>query len=98
MAELAAALHDSNSKMSMPGFYKRVRLPNERERRYMTSVVPISEKLLRDAKARNGWGEPACTVCEQITTQPALTVNGIFDDYQREVVNAWMMKPTSGAR
>ena len=84
LAELIAALHDTNGKIAIPGFYQRVRLWSEEERDYMASVGPIDAKLLRNAKVCSGWGDLDYTAYERTTIRPALTVNGITGGYQGE--------------
>jgi acetylornithine deacetylase/succinyl-diaminopimelate desuccinylase-like protein len=88
LAELIAALHESNGRIAIPGFYNRVRLWSDDERNYMASVGPTDPKLLRDAKASSGWGEFDYTAYERTTIRPALTVNGIVGGYQGEGAKA----------
>ncbi|HEY0078668.1 MAG TPA: dipeptidase [Pyrinomonadaceae bacterium] len=82
LCEIVAALHDRHGRVTVPGFYERVRVWNEGERAYMAEHGPSDEKILRDAGARRGWGERGFSLYERTTVRPALTVNGIGGGYQ----------------
>ena len=88
LAELLAALHHTNGKIAIPGFYRRVRLWRENERTYMAKVGPTDNKLLHDAGTNVGWGEMDYTAYERTTIRPALSVNGITGGYQGEGAKA----------
>jgi acetylornithine deacetylase/succinyl-diaminopimelate desuccinylase-like protein len=82
LCEIVAGLHDSCGRIRIPGFYDRVRRWDDRERAFMARSGPGDEKILRDARARKGWGEHGYTLYERTTTRPALTINGIGGGYQ----------------
>ena len=82
LSELIEALHNSKGKITIPGFYDRVRLWGDAERDYMASVGPTDAALRHNAKVRQGWGETAYSSYERTTIRPALTVTGIVGGYQ----------------
>jgi acetylornithine deacetylase/succinyl-diaminopimelate desuccinylase-like protein len=82
LCEMIAALHDADGRVAVPGFYASVRRWSEQERAYMARVGPSDTHLLRDARARKGWGEPGHTLYERTTVRPALTLNGVTGGYQ----------------
>ena len=84
LCEIVAKLHDNDGRIAIPGFYDRVRRWSDRERAYMERHGPTDEKILRDAKAEQKWGEPGYTLYERTTIRPALTLNGIIGGYQGE--------------
>jgi acetylornithine deacetylase/succinyl-diaminopimelate desuccinylase-like protein len=82
LCEIIANLHTPDGRVSIPGFYDRVRLWDREERRYMAQAGPGDEKILKDAAASKGWGDPEYSLYERTTIRPALTVNGITGGYQ----------------
>jgi acetylornithine deacetylase/succinyl-diaminopimelate desuccinylase-like protein len=84
LCEIVAGLHDAGGKIAIPGFYDRVRRPDERERAYMQTVGPPDAKILADAGAERGWGEPGWSIYERTTVRPSLAVTGITGGYQGE--------------
>lgn len=88
LCEIIAKLHDGNGRVSIPGFYDRVRRCIGNERAYLARAGPGNAQILRDAGAEKGWGEPNYTLYERTTIRPALTVNGIVGGYQGPGVKA----------
>ncbi len=82
LCEMIAQLHDANGRITIPGFYKRVRRLSRAERAYMAQVGPSDQQFLQDAQGDKGWGEVGFTLYERSTLRPALTVNGIVGGYQ----------------
>lgn len=58
LCEIIAGLHDAEGRIAIPGFYDRVRRPDERERSYMATVGPPDARILADAGAGRAWGSP----------------------------------------
>ena len=88
LCEILASLHSADGRVTVPRFYDRVRQCADGERSYMASAGPADEQILRDAHARQGWGEQGYTLYERTTIRPALTINGIRGGYQGEGVKA----------
>jgi acetylornithine deacetylase/succinyl-diaminopimelate desuccinylase-like protein len=88
LSEIIAKLHDSNGRVTIPGFYDRVRQLQPKERAYMARVGPSDEEVLRDAGAERAWGERGYTLYECTTVRPVLTINGITGGYQGPGVKA----------
>jgi len=90
LCEIVAGLHDAEGRIAIPGFYDRVRLPDERERAYMATVGPAdasilaNARILADAGASRGWGEPGWSIYERTTIRPSLAVTGLTGGYQGE--------------
>jgi acetylornithine deacetylase/succinyl-diaminopimelate desuccinylase-like protein len=82
MSELLAGLHHPSGRVTVPGFYDRVRCWNERERRVLAAVAPSDATILRQAGATRGWGEAGWTLHERTTMRPAVTINGVGGGYQ----------------
>ncbi len=88
LCEILANLHDTHGRVTIPDFYNRVRWWDDEERAYMASVGPTDGQILRDAHAKQSWGEHSYTLYERTTIRPALTVNGISGGYQGAGVKA----------
>ena len=82
LCEIVASLHDSEGRIMISGFYERVRKWSNDERMLMARSGPSDDRILRDAKAKVGWGESGYTLYERTTIRPALTINGITGGYQ----------------
>jgi acetylornithine deacetylase/succinyl-diaminopimelate desuccinylase-like protein len=82
LCEILAGLHDSTGRIAIPGFYDDVAAQGPDERAFMARNGPSDRRILRDAGARQGWGEDGYTLYERTTIRPALTVNGISGGYQ----------------
>ncbi len=85
VAQLVASLHDKNGKVTVEGFYEKVREmePWERE---MAAKTPgaADEDFLKVTGAPSLCGEEGYTAAERIWARPTLEVNGIGGGYQGE--------------
>jgi acetylornithine deacetylase/succinyl-diaminopimelate desuccinylase-like protein len=85
VAQLVASLHDKNGKVTIEGFYDKVREmePWERE---MAAKTPgtADEDFLKVTGAPSLCGEEGYTAAERIWARPTLEVNGIGGGYQGE--------------
>jgi acetylornithine deacetylase/succinyl-diaminopimelate desuccinylase-like protein len=88
LCEILAGLHDRDGRVTIAGFYDRVRPVDEAERAYMRAVGPADAKILADAGARRGWGERGYSLYERTTIRPALTINGVTGGYGGRGVKA----------
>jgi acetylornithine deacetylase/succinyl-diaminopimelate desuccinylase-like protein len=82
LCEIVARLHDKHGRITIPGFYDRVRRYSEAEREYMRRNGPRDEQILRDAEAETGWGERGYSLYERVAVRPSLTINGISGGYE----------------
>ncbi len=84
LCELVAALHDKNRKVTVPGFYKDVKLPSKWERQQFKKLP------FKEADYKKGIGIPAVegekgfTTFERSWIRPTLEINGITSGYQGE--------------
>ncbi|TYP89939.1 dipeptidase [Blastococcus xanthinilyticus] len=82
LAELVAALHDDQGRVTIPGFYDRVRPLTDRERELM-SRVPFDEQawLAGPAASRATYGEAGFSTLERTGARPTAEVNGMWGGY-----------------
>jgi acetylornithine deacetylase/succinyl-diaminopimelate desuccinylase-like protein len=81
LANIIAAMHDENYKVTIPEFYDDV-LPLDEEEKALLAQLPNT--LLAETGARKLWGEPGLTPLERINTRPTFEVHGIVGGYTDE--------------
>ena len=82
LCDMLATLHDASGRVTIPGFYDRLRPISPAERAALARAAPSDAQILRNAGVERGWGERAYTLYERATIRPALTINGITAGYQ----------------
>ena len=82
MASLLAGLHDESGRVTLPGFYDKVRPLTERERALM-GRVPFDEAawLAGPAASRAATGEAGFSTLERVGARPTAEVNGMWGGY-----------------
>jgi acetylornithine deacetylase/succinyl-diaminopimelate desuccinylase-like protein len=84
LAGIVAGLKDGQGRITVPGFYDKVRPlgPAERE---MMRKLPFDEAVfLKHSGAPAPFGEQGFTTLERITVRPTLDVNGMWSGYTGE--------------
>ena len=83
MAQLLASLHDDEGRVTLPGFYDKVRPLSDRERELM-SRVPFDEQawLAGPAAGSAAHGEAGFSTLERTGARPTAEVNGMWGGYQ----------------
>ena len=81
-ARLAAALHDQNGRVQVPGFYDDVLELTETERELLRRVPFDEQKFLTTSKSRALAGEAGYNTLERLGARPTAEVNGIGGGYQ----------------
>jgi acetylornithine deacetylase/succinyl-diaminopimelate desuccinylase-like protein len=84
LCELIAGMHDPDGRVTLPGFYDRVRdLPDE-ERQELTRLPISDEEWLRMTGAPELYGEKGYTNVERRGARPTLEVNGLVSGFTGE--------------
>ena len=74
LIELIAGMHDAQGRVTLPGFYDRVR-PLEADERLALARLPMDETFfLSQSGVPALWGEPGYTALERTTARPTLEV------------------------
>ncbi|MEV6107692.1 dipeptidase [Streptomyces sp. NPDC051940] len=81
-ARLAAALHDDERRVAIPGFYDGVVELTGRERELFAQLPFDEEQWLATAHSRAALGEAGYSTLERIWARPTAEVNGIGGGYQ----------------
>ena len=82
LCELIAGMHDEAGRVTLPGFYDRVRLLTEEERAVLAQVPHSDEEWLAMSGAPGIWGEAGYSTIERVGARPTLEVNGIYGGFQ----------------
>ena len=84
LAKIISKLHDSNNKISIPGFYKNVINISKNERNKI-SLAPFDiKKYKKELEIEEVNGEKGFTTLERTSIRPSLDVNGIWGGYTGE--------------
>lgn len=85
IAQLVASLHDANGRVTVEGFYDKVREMEPWEREMAASTPGCSdEDFLKVTGAPSLYGESGFSAAERVWARPTLEVNGIGGGYQGE--------------
>jgi len=81
LCELIAGMHDDQGRVTLPGFYDRVRQLDLEERQEL-SRLPVNETtILEMTGAPALWGETGYTPVERTGARPTLEVNGFYSGF-----------------
>ena len=81
LSKMIASLHDSNNRITIPGFYDKVVEVTEDERKE-TSLIPFNLEEFKDSIGINSeYGELGYSTIERQSIRPALDVNGVWGGY-----------------
>ncbi len=84
LCELLAALHDTDGRVTVPGFYDKVQELSPTERALLAKVPYGETQLLADNGAPAVYGEAAYSVVERIGARPTLEINGMWGGFITE--------------
>ncbi len=81
IAEIVAGLHTPDGRVTLPGFYDRVREITPEERGRLARMPLTKEQLTGQSGVPELWGDEAFSVAERIGARPSLDVHGIGTGY-----------------
>jgi acetylornithine deacetylase/succinyl-diaminopimelate desuccinylase-like protein len=84
LAELIAGMHDSKGRVTLPGFYDRVKLLTKEERDELTRLPIGNDHFLEVTGAPALYGEAGFTINERTGVRPTLDVNGMLSGFVGE--------------
>ena len=99
LCELIAGMHDAHGRVTLPGFYAKVRQLDAEEREELARL-PTDEKFyLEQTGTLALWGEVGYSPTERVGARPTLEVNGLYSGFTGEgaktVLPAWAMAKIS---
>lgn len=82
LCELVAQLHDTDGRVTVPGFYDEVYLRDATERALLAPLDPwIEADWAQVANPPGPWGEPGFSIHERVGMRPTLEINGLRGGY-----------------
>jgi len=81
LAELIAGMHDDQGRITLPGFYDRVRLIDAEERAQLARLPLSDSHFLEMTGVPALFGEQGYTPAEQVGARPTLDVNGFYSGF-----------------
>jgi len=99
LIELIAGMHDKNGKITLPGFYDKVRKLSKKEREDFARLPVSNKELIAMTGVPALWGEPQFIPAERVGGRPTLEVNGLLSGFtgqgSKTVLPAWAMAKIS---
>ena len=99
LAELIAGMHDKKGRITLPGFYDKVRKAGKAERADIARLPTTPKHFLKQTGVPALWGEPDYSPEERVSIRPTLEVNGLLSGFTGEgsktVLPAWAMAKIS---
>ncbi|MBX3038020.1 MAG: dipeptidase [Anaerolineales bacterium] len=99
LTELIAGMHDKNGKVTLPGFYDKVRKLSKKEREDFKRLPTTNKELIAMTGVPALWGEPQFIPSERVGARPTLEVNGLLSGFTgqgaKTVLPAWAMAKIS---
>lgn len=84
LCELIAGMHDDKGRVTLPGFYDKVRELDQDERDALAKLPYSDEHWMQMATAKALYGEAGYTTIERVGARPTLEVNGIWGGFTGE--------------
>jgi acetylornithine deacetylase/succinyl-diaminopimelate desuccinylase-like protein len=99
LAELIAGMHDQQGRVTLPGFYEKVRSLSQDERDDLKRLPDDELHYLKQTGAPALYGEAGYTPNERTGVRPTLDVNGLLSGFtgqgSKTVIPAWAMAKIS---
>ncbi len=84
LARLLASFHDREYKVTIPGFYDRVKEMSPEEVKMMNGLPYDEQAFLDDLGSRKASGEAGYSALHRRWARPTFEINGIYGGYMKE--------------
>ena len=84
LCDILSGMHDENGRVTLPGFYDRVRVLTQEEKEELSRLPITDETYLKQTGVPKLWGEPDFTAGERLGARPTLEINGMYSGYTGE--------------
>ncbi len=81
LTELVAGMHDDHGRVTLPGFYDRVRPLDEDEKDHLARLPMDATFYLDQTGVQALWGETDFAPVERIGARPTLEINGLYSGF-----------------
>jgi acetylornithine deacetylase/succinyl-diaminopimelate desuccinylase-like protein len=99
MADLLSGLHDKKGRVTLRGFYDRVKSLDPAEREEISKLPNNDEFYKKQAGVKALFGEEGYTAIERTGARPTLEINGLYSGFigegQKTVLPAYAMAKVS---
>ncbi len=99
LAELIAGMHDEQGRVTLPGFYDKVREISDEERQELARLPQDDGNFLKQTGVPALYGEAGFTTNERTGVRPTLDVNGLLSGFtgqgSKTIIPAWAMAKIS---
>jgi acetylornithine deacetylase/succinyl-diaminopimelate desuccinylase-like protein len=99
LCKLIAGMHDEYGRVTLPGFYDKVRMIDDEEKTELARLPIDDQYFLRATGAPALFGEDGFTTVERLGIRPTLEINGLLSgftgDGAKTVLPAWAMAKIS---
>jgi len=99
MADLLSGLHDKKGRVTLRGFYDRVKPLNPAEREELSKLPNNDDFYKKQAGVKALFGEEGYTAIERTGARPTLEINGLYSGFigegQKTVLPAYAMAKVS---
>jgi acetylornithine deacetylase/succinyl-diaminopimelate desuccinylase-like protein len=84
LVQILDSMHDRDGRITVEGFYDKVRPLSGEERVEMTRIPFVESKYLGETGSSSLFGEPGFTTYERAWARPTLEINGLYGGFQGE--------------
>lgn len=84
LCEMIAGMHDNQGRVTMPGFYDKVKPLSEEERAQLARLPKGENFYLSETGVPALWGETEYSPEERVTMRPTLEINGLYSGFTGE--------------
>jgi acetylornithine deacetylase/succinyl-diaminopimelate desuccinylase-like protein len=84
LCDLISGMHDADGRVTLPGFYDKVRALDQEERDAIARLPYSDDDWKGMTGARALWGEKGFSTLERIGARPTLEVNGMLSGFTGE--------------
>lgn len=81
LCELIAGMHAPDGRVTLPGFYDRVRTLSDEERAELARLPHNDDEWRKMTGAPALWGEAGYTTVERFGARPTLEINGLYSGF-----------------
>jgi acetylornithine deacetylase/succinyl-diaminopimelate desuccinylase-like protein len=81
LCELIAGMHDGQGRITLPGYYDRVRPILQQEREELARLPMDDEYYRLQTGVQHVWGEAGYSSAERVGARPTLEVNGLYSGF-----------------
>jgi acetylornithine deacetylase/succinyl-diaminopimelate desuccinylase-like protein len=99
LCEIITGMHDSQNRVTLPGFYDHVLELSAEEREQLARLPMNDQYYVNQTGSPKVWGEEGFTSTERVSARPTLEVHGLYSGFtgqgSKTVIPAWAMAKIS---